>query len=85
MHTFIDNFYQGGKYSAQIYSHQAEPRREETFTNKKLLNISYLQTDYLNLDSSSVFGRNSERTHAVQTRCKFCGGTNHSEENVSKG
>ena len=29
MHTFMDNFHQGGKYSAQIDSHQAELRREE--------------------------------------------------------
>ena len=24
MHIFLDNFYQGGKYTAQIASHQAE-------------------------------------------------------------
>ena len=29
MHTFLDNSHQGGKYSAQIASHQAELRREE--------------------------------------------------------
>ena len=29
MHTFLDNFHQGGKYSAQIDSHQAELRRKE--------------------------------------------------------
>ena len=34
MHTFIDNFHQGGKYSAQIASHQAELRREELFTDQ---------------------------------------------------
>ena len=28
MHTFMDNFHQGGKYSAQIASHQAELRRK---------------------------------------------------------
>ena len=28
MYTFLDNFHQGGKYSAQIASHQAELRRE---------------------------------------------------------
>ena len=28
IHTFLDNFHQGGKYSAQISSHQAESRRE---------------------------------------------------------
>ena len=31
MHTFLDNFHQGEKYSAQIASHQAELRREEKF------------------------------------------------------
>ena len=51
MHTFLDNFHQSGKYSAQIASHQAELRREENFTDQKSLNISSLQTDYLNLDS----------------------------------
>ena len=39
MHKFLDNFHQGGKYSAQIASHQAELRREEKFTDKKSLNI----------------------------------------------
>ena len=78
MHTFLDNFHQGGKYSAQIASHQAELRRDETFKDKKALNISYLQTDYLNLDSTSAFGRNSDREHDVQTKCTVCGGTNHS-------
>ena len=53
MHTFLDNFHQGGKYSAQIANHQAELRIEEKFTDQKSLNISSLQTDYLNLDSSS--------------------------------
>ena len=36
MHTFLDNFHQGGKYSAQIAIHQEELRREETFTDQKL-------------------------------------------------
>ena len=54
IHTFLDNFHQGGKYSAQIDSHQAELSREETFTDQKSLYISYLQTDYLNMDSSSI-------------------------------
>ena len=60
MHTFMDNFHQGGKYFAQIASHQAELRREETFTDQKSLNI--------NLDSSSGFGINSERANTVQTK-----------------
>ena len=35
MHTFLDNFHQGGKYSAQIASHQEELRREDKFTDQK--------------------------------------------------
>ena len=62
MHTFLDNFHQCQKYSDQIASHQAELKREEIFADQKYLSISFLQTDYLNLDSSSGFGRNIERT-----------------------
>ena len=32
----MDDFHQGGKYSDQIASHQAELRREERFTDKNL-------------------------------------------------
>ena len=35
MHTFLDNFHQGGKYSDQIAIHQTELRREENFTGQK--------------------------------------------------
>ena len=84
MHAFLDNFHQDGKYSAQIASHQEELRREENFTDQKSLNISLLQTDYLNIDSSSGFGRNIERAHAVQTKCTFFGGNNHSAEKCFK-
>ena len=80
MHTFLDIFHQGGKFSSLIASHHAELRREERFTDQKSLKISSLQTDYLNLDSSSGYSRNSERAHSVQTKCTFCGGTNHSAE-----
>ena len=59
MHTFLDNFHQGGKYSAEIAIHQAELRREDKFTDEKYLSISSLYTDYLNLDSSSGCDRNS--------------------------
>ena len=52
MHMFLDNFHQGGKYTAQISSHQADLRREKHFTDPKYLSIKSLQTDYLNLDSS---------------------------------
>ena len=34
MHTFLDNFHQGEKYSAQIASHNADLRREEKFTDQ---------------------------------------------------
>ena len=77
MHTFLDNFHQGGKYSAQIAIHQAELRTGEPFTDQKSLNISSLQTDYLNLDSISGSSRNSERAYDVQTKFTFCGGNNH--------
>ena len=80
MHTFLDNFHQCGKYFAQIASHQSELRREENFTSKKSLYITSLQTDYLNLDSSSGCGRNIERANIFQTKCTFCGGANHSAE-----
>ena len=83
MHTFLDNFHQGGKYSAQIAS--PEWRREEKFTDQKSLNISSLQTDYLNIDSSSSgSSRNSERAHSVQKKYKFCGGNNNYAEKCFK-
>ena len=59
-------------------------RREETFTDQKSLNISSLKTDYLNLDRSSIFGRDSEKAHDVQTECTFCGGVNRSAEQCFK-
>ena len=34
MHTFLDNFQQSGKYSAQLASHQAELRREKNILIK---------------------------------------------------
>ena len=52
MNTFLDNFHQGGKYSAQKSKHEADLRREEKITDQKSLNIPSLQTDDLNLDSS---------------------------------
>ena len=61
MHIFLDNFHQGGKYTAQIASHQSKLRREEIFTNQKYLYISSLQTDYWNLDSSSSSVKKNEK------------------------
>ena len=36
MHIFLDKFLQGGKYSAQIPSHQAELISEEAITDQNL-------------------------------------------------
>ena len=36
MHTFLDNFRQGGKCSSQIANHQADLRREGKVTDKNL-------------------------------------------------
>ena len=52
MHIFLDNFHRSGKYSAQLASHQAELRGDQKYPDQKCLNISSLQTDYLNLDNS---------------------------------
>ena len=49
MHTFLDNFHQSGKYSAQLASHKAELIREGNYPDQKCLNISSLQKYYLNL------------------------------------
>ena len=37
MHIFLDNFHQGGKYIAQILSHQEELRTEGKFTDQRSL------------------------------------------------
>ena len=65
MHTFLDNFQKGGKYSSQIYRQQEEFRREEKFVDKKSLSISDLKIDYLNLENSV---RNNERDFFFQSR-----------------
>ena len=68
MHIYLDNFHQGGEYSAPIARNQAELRRKEKITDQKSLSISSLQTDYFNLNSSSGFGRNIDRANTVQTK-----------------
>ena len=60
-------------------------RREEKVTEQKSLNIYSLKTDYLNLDGSSGFGRNSERAHDVQKKCTFVEVTITLQKNASKG
>ena len=84
MHIFLDKFHQFGKYSAQVASHQAELRREEIFTDQKPLSLSYLQTDCINIDSSSGCGKNIERENLVQKKFTFCGGANYYEEKCFK-
>ena len=44
MHIFLDKFHLGGKYTAQIASHQAELRREKKFTDQKNLYQLHLYT-----------------------------------------
>ena len=77
MHIFMDNFLQGGKYYAQISSHQAELRIQGKFTDQKYLSISSLQTGYLYIDSSSGCGKNSGRENLVQTKCTVSVGANN--------
>ena len=48
MHTFLDNFQQSGKYSAQLASHQAELRREEKYPDQKFLNLTAVNQDPVN-------------------------------------
>ena len=79
MHTFLDNFEQSGRYSSQLASHQAELIREEKYLDQKCLNISSLQTDYLNLYKSlSGSSRHNEKAKSVQTKCIYCRLSNHS-------
>ena len=85
MHTFLDNFHQSGKYSAQLASHQAKFRREEKYPDQKFLNISSLQTDYLKLDNSlSGSSRHNEKANSAQTKCTYCGLNNHSVKKCFK-
>ena len=72
MHIFLDNFRQGGKYTAKIESHQAELIREGKITDQKYLSFSSLQTDYLNFDRSSGCGRiKREKVNIAQVNALF--------------
>ena len=84
MHTFLDKFHQGGKYTSQIAIHQAELIIEEKYTNQKYLSISCLQTDYLNIEKNSGSVRNNKRENFVQEKITFCGGTNHPTDKCFK-
>ena len=85
MHTFLDNFQQSGKCSAQLASHQAELRREGKYPDQKCLNISSLQTEFLKFDSSeSGSSKHDEKANSVQEKCTYCGLSNHSVEKCFK-
>ena len=85
MHTFLDNFQQSGKYSAQLASHQAELRREGKYPDQKFLSVSSLQTKYLNLDSSlSGSSKHNEKANSAKAKFKYCGLSNHSVEKCFK-
>ena len=84
MHICMHNFHQGGKYYAQIASHQAELRREGKFTDQKYLSISSLQTDYLNIDSRSGCGKHSDRANTFQTMCTFVGVPTIQQKKIQK-
>ena len=71
IHTFLDNFSEGRKYSSQIASYQADLRREGRLTDQKYFSISSLHNDYLNIDSILGCGRNSERINSVQKNALF--------------
>ena len=74
----------GQSFLSQIASHQAELRIEGTFIDKRSLSISSLQTEYLNFDSRSGCGKNSERANIFHKRCTFRGGAKHSAEKCFK-
>ena len=54
MNIILDNFHQGGIYTSQIASHQAELRIEEQITDQEYLSVSSLHNDYLNLENFQV-------------------------------
>ena len=49
------------------------------------MNISSLQTEYLNLDSSqSGYIKNNEKENSAKAKCTYCGLSNHSVEKCFK-
>ena len=68
--TCVDNFQQGGNYSAHIEKHQAELKRKEDIIDQKSLSTSDLQINYLNLVN---LVRNNEREHFARSRFSHCG------------
>ena len=85
MHIFLDNFHQGEKYSAQRDIHQAELRKEETFTDQKSLSILSLKTNYLKLESSLGFGKILREQILSRQSALFVEVPTILQKNVSKG
>ena len=55
------------------------------YPDQKCLNISSIQTEYLNLDSSqSGSSKNNEKANSAKAKCTFCGLTNHSVQKCFK-
>ena len=55
------------------------------YPDQKCLNISSLQTEYLNIDSSqSGSSKHNEKANSVKAKCTYCGLTNHSVEKCFK-
>ena len=60
-------------------------RREEKYPDQKCLNISSLQTEYLNLDSSqSGSSKHNEKAKSTKAKCTYCELSNHSVEKCFK-
>ena len=60
------------KWRRQVHFNEKVNRARDNSKNNSdqniYVSISYLQTDYLNLESSSGCGRNSERENTIQTK-----------------
>ena len=55
------------------------------YPDQKCLNISSLQTEYLNLDSSqSGSSKHNEKENSAKANCTYCGLSNHSVEECFK-
>ena len=84
MHTFMNRFHQGGKYSSQISSHQAELRRREKLLIKNVyLFHPYRMTIYILTEFQVVV--KIARKNIVQKKCAVLGGANHYAEKYFKG
>ena len=57
-------------------------KKRGNFSDQEYLYITYLQTDCLNIDGRSGSSRNNQGENIFQTKCTFCGGTNHSAQTI---